>query len=699
MLAKNYFSLLFIIFCFKCTQSISLEDAEDIISLTTTVIKSIFRLWETIEPYKDDSDDSDDTVNFSFVNRRQQKIINGIDKLTGIVEQLEGSMAQMSAATIQKLEQNIVDKIRFDDKLTDLVNTVAGIESHYDQFLDIQSVFKSSRQQRQSNQQPPDVKRKLYSNSTFEQYTVNGFVNSVTGFGENSVRRQTEHVHELIAPRQSMPLVNQQGILDLVQEHFQNHLRCSLKQSLQQTVYNLFTSLTLIQLKGYIMMQYSYMMLRIYKKGNFTTEKQQLTTKFNERFKEQIEITKNVISRSDNSMWRCDPPNEKKELDDTYTELTRLLQGYIQNENDLSPQHTCSEGCGYYRYVEYQSCTKDTFCAKQDRCSGKLVECRHVDNDMSVCVKKSSDSRRYGYIYARGKKFTLGQNTDDCEAKYTIKSWRRYFFVHCYYCLCICDEESDLSDRYFNLREYLSDLANNKVIVGVRFVKHNRIIHLQIKQARLLSKGRIDTRTLEWLPLYNYTVETGTRGADYHTLSYEQRAVDLDDLKASDRQLVTGVRFRLVGAHLNMEIRLTSFNFEKGILDTARNQWIGNDNTDASDQNPRREFKLPSRKLPNEYVDSVIDIHKDSFLQFTYSDEDEDAAQSTVPRIDTQPVEPNPPAPLSGLGISHKGTKWTSGYLMPKLFTHNMVDYLELHDVDLNAADDEHHEVAEDARS
>lgn len=132
MLAKNYFSLLFIIFCFKCTQSISLEDAEDIISLTTTVIKSIFRLWETIEPYKDDSDDSDDTVNFSFVNRRQQKIINGIDKLTGIVEQLEGSMAQMSAATIQKLEQNIVDKIRFDDKLTDLVNTVAGIESHYD---------------------------------------------------------------------------------------------------------------------------------------------------------------------------------------------------------------------------------------------------------------------------------------------------------------------------------------------------------------------------------------------------------------------------------------------------------------------------------------------------------------------------------------------------------------------------------------
>ena len=37
-----------------------------------------------------------------------------------------------------------------------------------------------------------------------------------------------------------------------------------------------------------------------------------------------------------------------------------------------------------------------------------------------------------------------------------------------------------------------SDVANNKVVTGVRFVKKNRVIHLEIEQAQALKEGNIN---------------------------------------------------------------------------------------------------------------------------------------------------------------------------------------------------------------
>lgn len=42
---------------------------------------------------------------------------------------------------------------------------------------------------------------------------------------------------------------------------------CDQNQSLQQMIYNLYTTLHLIQLKGYSVMQFSWMLLQTYGKG------------------------------------------------------------------------------------------------------------------------------------------------------------------------------------------------------------------------------------------------------------------------------------------------------------------------------------------------------------------------------------------------------------------------------------------------
>lgn len=77
-------------------------------------------------------------------------------------------------------------------------------------------------------------------------------------------------------------------------------------------------------------------------------------------------------------------------------------------------------------------------------------------------------------------------------------------------------------------------------MVGVRFVKHNRILHLQVKEGKLESYG-INSSTTAWVSLSNITVGNLQDIPKYHKLTYESRALDLDDLIAPTGFLLTGI--------------------------------------------------------------------------------------------------------------------------------------------------------------
>lgn len=140
----------------------------------------------------------------------------------------------------------------------------------------------------------------------------------------------------------------------------------------------------------------------------------------------------------------------------------------------------------------------------------------------------------------------------------------------------ICSETIDLNISYFR-----------RVVTGMRFVKKNRIIHLIVQQGTLLPRGQIDNTTLEWLEAESYNILSPNvrNGRDYHTLSYDNRILDLDDLIVEPSYVLTGVRFRLLGSHLNMEIRMTEMDFATGkLVDPDKSIWIGSDKTEHSEE-------------------------------------------------------------------------------------------------------------------
>lgn len=94
-------------------------------------------------------------------------------------------------------------------------------------------------------------------------------------------------------------------------------------------------------------------------------------------------LLRNVMERADRTVWRCDPQQHKE--GETYVAVTRLLQGYIENEVDMNTDNTCRENCAAYQFAQNHGCFKDLYCAKQPKCTGKILHCQFIDSDMWVC--------------------------------------------------------------------------------------------------------------------------------------------------------------------------------------------------------------------------------------------------------------------------------------------------------------------------
>ncbi|XP_075978437.1 uncharacterized protein LOC142978054 isoform X3 [Anticarsia gemmatalis] len=480
-----------------------------------------------------------------------------------------------------------------------------------------------------------------------------------------------EKIHNIV-----VPMFKNQGLIDLVKDFItqdEDADVCDLQLSAHQLIFDIYNTIALTEIKGYAMMQFSWMLLRIYGRGNFTQEASLTRQRYAERTGQTATAARAALAMAKRDLYRCQPAHYNS---DTYAEITRLLQGYIENEVDMNTDGTCKENCAFYTLARNEGCFKDQFCSKQPRCGGRIIDCQFVDSDMWVCPASLQSSRRYEYIeYENGR--VLGKAGTCHRGTTKVDSWWRWLFWHCSYCMCLCDDPSFSSHRYFSLRPTVSDVANNKVVTGVRLVKVGRVFHLQIHQGTLVERGFVESSEEVKVVAFDPSNSGVADGVDYHKLTYERRAIDLDELESPSGSVLTGVRFRMIGAHLHFEIQSTPFNYTTGRMFPEKSQWISNDNTEGSPK-PRSRLQLQKPDLPTRGNKNLfIDSNHDQYIEFTHSDFDADAAQSTVPFIDVQHVLPSKASNSkgatlnSGAGLYHRGAKGSGGFIGVKLLTYD----------------------------
>ncbi|XP_062539632.1 uncharacterized protein LOC134207771 isoform X1 [Armigeres subalbatus] len=632
------------------SSQVTVASVISVLQLSKEVIHSIIETWDLVEEVGD--------IHLPFKRNKDEKILQRMHDLSLQILQGEQRILSTMEFSIDSLVKQLSIKLQLETQmrdLADLMNRVSNREKWMRSYLE--------------------------SDETIETHTLEDFASSTVAQDTSSVSSLLSRIDLLVAGSTDLPF-RQPGVLEMLLQATQEAKStiCSFGLSAQQVLYQLYNAISITELKGYSMMQFSWMLLKTYGKGNFTAEAKLMRNRFEERTNRTQNLLQRVMTQADREYWRCDPSYGKHKEGETYVQLTRLLQGYIENEVDMNTENTCKENCAYYNWgVRQEQCYKDLYCSKQSKCAGKMYNCEYIDSDMWICPAASSSNRRYEYVqYENGMVF--GQQKHCTRGTTKVDSWWRWLFWHCSYCFCVCDDAGSKSDRYINMRQSVSDVMNNKVVTGLRFVKKNRIIFLIVQQGKLLPGGQIENSTLQWVEPEEYNILSPNirTKVDYNTLNYDNRAMDLDDIILKPSYVVTGVRFRMLGTHMNLEVRMTEMDFGTGkLVDPDKSIWIGSDKTEHS-EDKRTEMKLDKPHIPIlSPSKSVPDSQPNQFIRFRESDRGMDAAQTTVPFFDAQPVVPIKQTPLGGVGLFHKGQSKFGGFMAPKVFTYDIGPHVQ----------------------
>ncbi|XP_055324712.1 uncharacterized protein LOC129579091 isoform X2 [Sitodiplosis mosellana] len=438
--------------------------------------------------------------------------------------------------------------------------------------------------------------------------------------------------------------------------------------NLQNVVTDFYLTVAETLTKGYMTTQMAHMISGAKSQPKKHQGKSiEFRTSFMSQYKTLESNVRSIVQNFTGEIWNCDDFSK----DYSYTEITNFVQGYIDNEVNFNQDGTCRKQCSDYQQVEYHVCRNHTLCIlnyldkNKTRCDGQIRSCRFIESDMTLCPNNDQlMTRRYNYIrYNSG--MVIGQ-PQFCRYEVKLKSWIRWF-VSCSYCFCYCDHENQFSDRFFSLREATSKIAENKVVTGIRFFKKNRIIHIFISERRILPHGKIEeinSNEITWTGDYDWVIEDANVEADidYHRLSWNSRAIELDTIRAKPDEVVTGARFRLVNNRIRFEVRVTAYNKETGYLsrDNMKTAWRSNNNHDK-EQIPNEDLDVPTLSPEK----SKRYRSQDKYIEFTPTGVHQDIAQTTVPFIDTQPVEAKIPKPLIGAGVYYKTTPGYGGFIGP----------------------------------
>lgn len=207
---------------------------------------------------------------------------------------------------------------------------------------------------------------------------------------------------------------------------------------------------------------------------------------------------------------------------------------------------------------------------------------------------------------------------------------------------------------------------------AVALRKFQGIFHLVIVERELKPYATLDVSNPTWhlfnkVDYFNIHDATVREGIDYHTLTWQNRSINLDTVELPTGKVVTGVRMRVVDDAITLQVRGTDFDFTTGRLKNLdRSFWF------SSEKKTHTEIPLESLDIPILSPEkSIPNILSDRFLKFGPSDKYKDLSQTTIPYIDSQLVESHTPIPLSGIGFYYKAFPGYGGFVGPKILNYN----------------------------
>lgn len=238
-----------------------------------------------------------------------------------------------------------------------------------------------------------------------------------------------------------------------------------------------------------------------------------------------------MIHTTNNTFHREDVADIREQVENkTYIQLTRFDQGIITYEQNIFP-NTCTGTCesysNDYNMHAINNCVNNEFpCEKCNR----LYGCKTIPYSIEACINETTK------IYQ--VKVNEGAAYFRCEKDAKLYSAHSYIVkkdIICDVCFCYCDDLKRDSDRFVSLQMVESNITANEVVTGMRVVKLNHILYLQIQVGKMLPLRKIDVDTLRWVP-----VETHNQSLSYVLSKDEKMNLGVLDVGSSHTFVITG---------------------------------------------------------------------------------------------------------------------------------------------------------------
>ncbi|XP_057333033.1 uncharacterized protein LOC130672450 [Microplitis mediator] len=463
---------------------------------------------------------------------------------------------------------------------------------------------------------------------------------------------------------------------------------CQRTNSLHQGLYDYFRQVMATYLKRFMMIYHLNIMNAICRDESASEWRIERVEAAKNTIKLSMNETLPILKYMKHYMYRCDP---KKYLDKdgnkNYYELDKMVQALIVKEEELSTDGSCSHNCDLDEIKETINSTE----CKEYR------DCQYIESGYEICEADEDNSRRYEWF--KGEKAVLyGDNSTECNSNLTSAYSKLSFFKFrwCDYCVCTCvnrPEDKKNVVAAFSFREQVTKISDNLVVVGVRFIKKDYMIQVQIKEGKLKPRRYKDhgvwkeTEKIVYkeeykmfmVPNDDETMSQMQLGNDYAV----PETINFDDLIAPEGFVVTGVRFRFAGDSLDfpklttgaieLQVRVTPFDYVSGtLINHNQTHWIVSKYNDT-----REELILTDPDVPTKSPTNTITSKTNQFIRFRASDLKKDAGQSTVPFFDAQDVDGDPEFPLGGVGIIHRGREGYGGFLAFRIYDLDLSSYLK----------------------
>ncbi|KAK0089796.1 hypothetical protein PV325_005422 [Microctonus aethiopoides] len=299
----------------------------------------------------------------------------------------------------------------------------------------------------------------------------------------------------------------------------------------------------------------------------------------------------------------------------------------------------------------------------------QIHDCHTVGmvQDIQSCPAKFGSSRKYLWW----KKFgNIYGHYETCPTAVQIGNGDIPYSQRCFLCECaVISKNNRLNENAIlniSVVSQVSDIKHNMIVVGVKFVIHKNVLHLQIQQNKFVL-NKINDNSSVWKSLDDHRSNLNVLEIQSERLSSFSGQLYLDDVMLPPKYAVTGVRFLTRQNHpegFYLQIQGTPFDLKTGQLITEDATWfIAHPDISPNSDYDRDRFRINTENLddPTRCTGYNYDRTINNYIRFYHSSVLKDGGQSTVPFIDAQSVETYPPFPLSGIGLFYRSKDGCGG--------------------------------------